>query len=91
MEKYINKIEAQLAAANAKFEQHTECYLRTIKALDEQISAANPAAIIELMDRLEALKCCGNCGKRHQGEHGCEKGEWSRDARVLKCDKWEGI
>ena len=31
----------QLESANAKFEQHTECYLRTIKALDEQISAAN--------------------------------------------------
>jgi hypothetical protein len=60
-----------------------------MEAYQEEVS--NPAAIIELLDEIEALKCCGNC--KHQTydgmDYGCEL--VLKNYHQNKCDKWQGV
>ena len=67
------------------------------KALQAYTKAANPAAIIELLDMIEAMQCCGNCEHSAMNFSGGSKmlckmrimGAMNNYAKE-KCEKWHG-
>lgn len=68
------------------------------KALQAYTKAANPAAIIELLDEIKSLKCCGNCKHSAMNFSGGSKmlckmrimGAMDNYAKE-KCDKWQAV
>ena len=68
------------------------------KALQAYTKAANPAAIIKLLDVIEAMQCCGNCRNSAINFSGGSKmlckmrimGAMDNYAKE-KCDKWQAV
>lgn len=68
------------------------------KALQAYTKAANPAAVIELLDEIEAMQCCGNCRNSAINFSGGSKmlckmrimGAMDNYAKE-KCEKWQGV
>lgn len=66
------------------------------KALQAYTKAANPAAIIELLDMIEAMQCCGNCRYFSIGYMGdycvTQNGHGEKPTtRRARCEHWTAM